>query len=193
MDNYTTDCRNPLRTPQNRQKSNLVVEGEVRQTANTVQNSDKTPKNAPTSPQTFQWVLQPTQGRDWQSVKIAIENFQSTEVRSTKRLQPLIDGAHDKYRIIDVLQLTKEHCTAWLQEANYLVVANVYWRGVLWYSDPNARFTKDQTNLMYNLLSDLNKLIREFDKLKVANTVYKAFKDAKYNVTPTLNKPKVAA
>ena len=193
VDNYTQNPLDALKTAENPQKSNPTTESMDARDNNTLQNSDKTPKNAPTSAQNFQWIIQPTQGRDWRSVKIAIENLRPSEVRTTKSLQALIDGVYNKYRVIETLQMTKEHCMAWYQRANFHVVANVYWRAMLWYLDPNNGYTKDQTKLVYTLLSDITKLIKGYDNSKVSNTVYMAFKSAGYKLKPTLIKPKFAA
>ena len=126
-------------------------------------------------------------------MKIAIENLRPSEIRRTQSLQPLIDGVYNKYRVIETLQMTKEHCISWRQKANFHVVANVYWRAIVWYSDPNTGYTKSQIEFVYNLLSDINKLIREYDTCKVSNTVYMAFKTAGNNLKPMLPKPKIAA
>ena len=193
VDNYTQSSLDALKTAENPQKSNPTTESMDARDNNTLQNGDKTPKNAPTSAQNFQWIIQPTQGRDWRSVKIAIENLSPSEVRTTKSLQALIDGVYNKYRVIETLQMTKEHCMAWYQRANFHVVANVYWRAMLWYLDPNNGYTKDQTKLVYTLLSDITKLIKGYDNSKVSNTVYMAFKSAGYKLKPTLIKPKIAA
>ena len=193
VDNYTQSSLDALKTAENPQKSKPTTESMDARDNNTPQNGDKTPKNAPTSAQNFQWIIQPTQGRDWRSVKIAIENLRPSEVRTTKSLQALIDGVYNKYRVIETLQMTKEHCMAWYQRANFHVVANVYWRAMLWYLDPNNGYTKDQTKLVYTLLSDITKLIKGYDNSKVSNTVYMAFKSAGYKLKPTLIKPKIAA
>ena len=191
--NYTKANGNALKTAEKPQKSNCAAESTNVRDNNTPQNGNNTPKNAPTSAQNFQWVLQPTKGCDWRSVKIAIENLRPSETRRTQSLQPLIDGVYNKYRVIETLQMTKEHCISWRQKANFHVVANVYWRAIVWYSDPNTGYTKSQIEFVYNLLSDINKLIREYDTYKVSNTVYMAFKTAGNNLKPMLTKPKIAA
>ena len=191
--NYTKANGNALKTAEKPQKSNCAAESTNVRDNNTPQNGNNTPKNAPTSAQNFQWVLQPTKGCDWRSVKIAIENLRPSETRRTQSLQPLIDGVYNKYRVIETLQMTKEHCISWRQKANFHVVANVYWRAIVWYSDQNTGYTKSQIEFVYNLLSDINKLIREYDTYKVSNTVYMAFKTAGNNLKPMLPKPKIAA